>query len=157
MKGKARRIIVSTVLVGGLAAGAVSYVIKQTQSAITASSSQATAARRSPANGSSAPSVQVSASSSGPSGSFTGPTENAYYGYVKVQAEVRNGKVKKVVVLKHPNDNGTSRYINSVAMPYLVKEAVQQQGANMRLVSGATLSSEAFVKSLRGALSQAGV
>ncbi len=157
MKGKARRIIVSTVLVGGLAAGAVTYVIKQTQSAIMASSSQATTARRSSANSSSAPAVQVSASSSGPSGLFTGPTENAYYGYVKVQAEVRNGKVKKVVVLKHPNDNGTSRYINSVAMPYLVKEAVQQQGANISLVSGATLSSEAFVKSLRGALSQAGV
>jgi uncharacterized protein with FMN-binding domain len=89
-------------------------------------------------------------------GTYTGQREYAYYGYVRVQAIVQNGKVQQVRVLEHPNDNGTSRYINSIAMPYLVQEAVQAQNSNVSLISGATLSSEAFVKSLTTALSQAG-
>ncbi len=89
-------------------------------------------------------------------GNYTGRREYAFYGYVKVQAVIQNGKIEKVRVLEHPNDNGTSRYINSIAMPYLVQEAVQAQNTNVSLISGATLSSEAFVKSLASALSQAG-
>ncbi len=89
-------------------------------------------------------------------GIYVGRREYAFYGYVKVKAIVQNGKLQKVQVLEHPNDNGTSRYINSIAMPYLVQEAVQAQNSNVSLISGATLSSEAFVKSLNSALSQAG-
>ncbi len=148
MKAKTRRIVVSTILVVGLSVGAITYVVRQIQGS--GRGGQIASVRQSNAQ-------STGSGAAGKSGTFTGPTENAYYGYVKVQAIVNNGKIKKVVVLQHPNDNGTSRYINSVAMPYLVKEAVQAQGSNINLVSGATLSSEAFVKSLGAALSQAGV
>lgn len=160
MKAKTQRVAVSLILVMGLTVGAVSYVIRQVQSSAGGSMPQVANIRQTSTQTAKAVATQTAtstAASQGASGKFTGPTENAYYGYVKVQAVVSNGKVQKVVVLQHPNDNGTSRYINSVAMPYLVKEAVQAQGANINLVSGATLSSEAFVKSLGSALSQAGV
>lgn len=158
MKAKTQRVAVSAILAAGLAVGAVTYVIRQVQSSVGGSPAEVANVRQTSSQASrTATNGGASKGSRGASGSFTGPTENAYYGYVKVQAVVNNGKVQKVVVLQHPNDNGTSRYINSVAMPYLVKEAVQAQGANINLVSGATLSSEAFVKSLRSALSQAGV
>ena len=160
MKAKTQRVAVSLILVAGLTVGAVSYVIRQVQSSAGGSTPQVANIRQTSTQTARAVATQTAtstASSQGVSGRFNGPTENAYYGYVKVQAVINNGKVQKVVVLQHPNDNGTSRYINSVAMPYLVKEAVQAQGANINLVSGATFSSEAFVKSLSSALSQAGV
>ncbi len=88
-------------------------------------------------------------------GQYAGNRVYAFYGYVRVEAVIQNGQIRNVRVLEHPNDNGTSRYINSVAMPYLVQEAVQAQNANVSLISGATLSSEAFVKSLYSALQRA--
>ncbi len=88
-------------------------------------------------------------------GNYVGAREYAYYGYVQVAVVVQNGQIANVKVLEHPNDNGTSRYINSIAMPYLVQEAVQAQSQNINLISGATLSSMAFVKSLGTAISKA--
>lgn len=88
-------------------------------------------------------------------GNYVGNTVYAYYGYVKVEAIVQNGNLADVRVLEHPNDNGTSRYINSVALPYLVQEAVQSQNAQINLISGATFTSMAFVKSLGTALAKA--
>lgn len=88
-------------------------------------------------------------------GSYKGSTEYAYYGYVKVDVTIHNGKISQVQVPTYPNDNGTSRYINSVALPYLKQETVQSQSARINLISGATFTSEAFVKSLNSALSKA--
>lgn len=88
-------------------------------------------------------------------GSFTGPPEDAYYGTVQVQAQVQNGELVKVRILQYPNDRRTSRYINGQAMPMLQQEAIQAQSARIDFVSGATLSSGAFVKSLTAALRQA--
>jgi uncharacterized protein with FMN-binding domain len=89
-------------------------------------------------------------------GRFAGRREYAYYGYVKVEATVRNGRLTDVNVLEYPNDNGRSHYINNVALPYLVQEAVDAQSANVDLISGATFTSEAFRKSLAVAMRQAG-
>jgi uncharacterized protein with FMN-binding domain len=88
-------------------------------------------------------------------GAFTGPVEDAYYGLVQVQAMVQGGQLVKVRVLQYPNDRRTSRYINGQALPMLQQEAIQAQNANIDYVSGATLSSGAFVKSLAGAIRQA--
>lgn len=156
MKTKARRIALGTVLGAGLAFGAATYVIKQSQNAQGSATGPVANVSQTAPLMSSGGSAQKNAGRHGSSGRFTGPTVNAYYGYVKVQAVVDKGKLQNVVVLEHPNDNGTSRYINSVALPYLVKEAVQTQSANINLISGATFSSEAFVQSLSSALSKAG-
>ena len=88
-------------------------------------------------------------------GTYTGPEVDAFYGLVKVQAVVQNGKLANVRFLEYPNDRRTSVRINSVAVPYLQSEAVQAQGTNVDFISGATLTSEAFVESLQAALDTA--
>ena len=88
-------------------------------------------------------------------GSYTGTAANAYYGLVQVQANVQGGKLASVKVLQYPNDRRTSRYINSQALPILQHEAISAQDANVDTVSGATLSSDAFINSLGSALKQA--
>jgi uncharacterized protein with FMN-binding domain len=90
------------------------------------------------------------------SGTFTGKREYAYYGYVKVQAVVQNGKISDIKVLEYPSDNGRSRYINSIALPYLIQEVTDAQTYKVDLISGATFTSSAFVKSLTEALKAAG-
>ena len=90
------------------------------------------------------------------SGQYLGTREYAFYGYVKVQATVRKGRLTDVTVLEFPDHAGRSRYISSVVLPYLVQEAVSAQSARVDLVSGATLTSDAFAKSLDAALRKAG-
>jgi uncharacterized protein with FMN-binding domain len=89
-------------------------------------------------------------------GTFTGKREYAYYGYVRVQAVVQDGKVTGIKIIEYPSDNGRSRYINSVALPYLIQETVDAQSYRVDLISGATFTSSAYVKSVTDALKQAG-
>ncbi len=88
-------------------------------------------------------------------GTYDGSVADAYYGYVQVRVSVSGGKISDVQFLQYPNDRGTSREINSQAMPYLIAEAIQAQNANVDIVSGATDTSYAFRQSLSSALSQA--
>ncbi len=89
-------------------------------------------------------------------GTFSGRRQYAFYGYIRVQAVVQNGVLKDIKVLEYPSDNQRSRYINNVALPYLIQEAVNAQSYSVDLISGATFTSAAFVKSLQDALGQAG-
>jgi len=89
-------------------------------------------------------------------GHFTGQRIYAFYGYVKVEATVQDGKLADVRVLEYPSDNRRSQYINGIAIPYLVQEAVDAQSASVDLISGATFTSSAFTKSLATALRKAG-
>ena len=88
-------------------------------------------------------------------GTFTGPAVDAYYGMVQIQAIVRSGKLAGIKVLQYPSDRRTSVAINRQALPMLRDEAVTAQSAEVDIVSGATLTSQAFIRSLRGALKQA--
>jgi uncharacterized protein with FMN-binding domain len=88
-------------------------------------------------------------------GSYTGSAVDAYYGTVQVKAVVKNGQLADVQFLQYPNNRSNSRYINNQAMPLLTQEAIQAQSAQVDGVSGATFTSEAFVKSLAVALTSA--
>ena len=88
-------------------------------------------------------------------GIYAGTIEDAYYGYIQVQVSISNGSISDVSFLQYPNDNGTSIYINSQAMPVLKSEAIQAQSAQVDIVSGASDTSMAFQNSLANALSQA--
>jgi uncharacterized protein with FMN-binding domain len=88
-------------------------------------------------------------------GQFPGKTYDAYYGLLQVQANISGGQLVSVDVLQYPKDRRTSRYINSQALPILQQEVVTAQNTQVDMVSGATLTSEAFLKSLGSALSQA--
>ncbi len=89
-------------------------------------------------------------------GSFLGRSYDAYYGVVQVQAVVKNGQLADVKALQFPNHSGESRSINRQALPMLLQEAVAAQNARVRIISGATLTSRAYIASLNDALSLAG-
>jgi len=89
-------------------------------------------------------------------GTYTGTSENAYYGRVQVQVTVTAHQIASVKVLDFPQDRRTSRYINSQALPLLKQEVIAADSANVDTISGATLTSEAYIRSLNNALSQAG-
>ncbi len=88
-------------------------------------------------------------------GAYTGPVVDAYYGLIQIQAIVQGGKLIGIKVLQYPNDRRTSIYINRQALPMLRDEVVQAQSANVDIISGATLTSRAFIRSIGGALKQA--
>ena len=89
-------------------------------------------------------------------GSFTGPVTDAYYGQMQVKANILGGRLVSVDVLKFPADRRTSRSINDRALPRLQSEVIKAQSTRVDIVSGATLSSKAYLRSLNTALGQAG-
>jgi uncharacterized protein with FMN-binding domain len=88
-------------------------------------------------------------------GVYTGPAADAYYGLVQLQAVIQDGRLSAIIILRYPSDRRTSININRQALPLLRDEAVAAQSANVDIVSGATLTSRAFIRSLGGALKQA--
>lgn len=88
-------------------------------------------------------------------GVYTGPAMAAGYGKVQVKVLVRNGKLSDVQFIDYPHDRQTSQQINAQAMPWLKQEAIQAQSAQVNMISGATLTSKAFVDSLQSALQAA--
>jgi uncharacterized protein with FMN-binding domain len=89
-------------------------------------------------------------------GAFTGQVFDAYYGDVQVQATISNGCVASIEVLQYPNDRRTSRRINDQALPMLQSEVIQAQSGKIDIITGATLTSRAYIRSLKDALAQAG-
>ncbi len=87
-------------------------------------------------------------------GTFTGGTYDAYYGNVQVQATIRGGQISDVKAVQFPNHSRTSRSINAQALPYLQQEVADAQSGKIDIISGATLTSRAYIKSLRDALNQ---
>jgi uncharacterized protein with FMN-binding domain len=88
-------------------------------------------------------------------GSYIGPAVDAYYGFVRIKVIVRGGRLVSVEVLEYPSDRRTSIFINRQALPMLRDEVVRAQSANVDIISGATLTSEAFIQSLDIALRRA--
>ena len=87
-------------------------------------------------------------------GTYTGPAADAYYGTVQVQVTVQSGQITTLKVLRYPSDRRTSIFINRQALPMLRDEVISAQSARIDIISGATLTSEAFIQSLSGALGQ---
>ena len=89
-------------------------------------------------------------------GTFVGGTYDAYYGVVQVQATIKGGAIVDSTALKFPNHSGTSRAINRQALPYLLQEVTAKKSARVDIIGGATLTSRAYIASLRDALKKAG-
>lgn len=88
-------------------------------------------------------------------GTYAGPVTDAYYGPMQIQASIQGGRLTALKVLKYPSDRRTSVRINRQALPMLRDEAISAQSANVDIISGATLTSRAFIQSLDGALRKA--
>ena len=98
-------------------------------------------------------------SSSGADGTYTGDSVDVghNYGNVQVEITVQGGRIVDVTTLEVPQNDGRSSQISSVAIPYLVDQALQAQSADVAGVSGATYTSVGFASSLKSALVQAGL
>ncbi len=88
-------------------------------------------------------------------GTFTGNLVDASYGDVQVSAKISNGKIVDITFLSYPNDRSTSLQKSKHAMPILISEAISTQSSQVDIVSGATYTSRAFMKSLTSALAKA--
>jgi uncharacterized protein with FMN-binding domain len=115
------------------------------------------------AAGSAAPPTVGSASSgsSGSSGSaaasYTGSVAQTQWGPVQVKITVRNHKITAVDVVQYPNGNHRDAEINDYALPILVQDTLDAQSAKIDMVSGATVTSDGYLRSLQSALDQAGI
>ncbi len=112
-------------------------------------------------NGSASGNGSSGANSSGGGAASTtqtvaGDVARHQYGPVQVQITVSQGTITDISLVQQPSD-GRSRWINSQAVPILVSEALKAQSASIDGLSGATLTSEAFISSLASAIQKAGL
>ncbi|CAN5260302.1 hypothetical protein BH09ACT6_BH09ACT6_07270 [soil metagenome] len=88
---------------------------------------------------------------------FTGSLVNTRFGTIQVQITVNSGRVTDVTALKLTDDGGRSVQISARAAPILRSEVLAAQSANVASVSGATYTSDGYLKSVQSALDQAGL
>jgi uncharacterized protein with FMN-binding domain len=103
---------------------------------------------------STAPSSGSSGGSSGGSSTVTGDVAQTQWGPVQVQLTVQSGKITAVSVPQYPNGNRRDAEINQYALPILINETVQAQSAGIDMVSGATVTSDGYIRSLQSVLDQ---
>lgn len=85
----------------------------------------------------------------------TGDVVQTRWGPVQVELTLSGTEVSNVSVLQYPTGNGKDEEINSYALPILTKETIAAQGSNIDMVSGATITSDGYVRSLQSALDEA--
>ena len=87
--------------------------------------------------------------------SVTGSSIRTRYGVVQVQVTLAGTQITDVVPLRLPDGNGVDQEIDQQVVPILIQETLTAQGANIQAVSGATYTSDGYVRSLQSALDQA--
>lgn len=90
------------------------------------------------------------------SGSFDGDAVVTRFGVVQVRITVADGRITSVAAVQVPDRDRHDQLINARAVPILNAEAVREQGPDVDLVSGATLTSQGYVQSLQSAIDKAG-
>ncbi|MFL6054838.1 MAG: FMN-binding protein [Actinoallomurus sp.] len=86
----------------------------------------------------------------------TGGTIDTRWGPVQVQVTLNNGRITRVRAVQLPHDNPRDQEISSFAVPQLYQETLSAQSAQIDSVSGATYTSEGYIRSLQSALDKAG-
>lgn len=103
-----------------------------------------------------APSTTVPATPTSCDGpTVTGSSVSTRYGPVQVQATfTASGQLCDVEPLAWPQNDSKSKSINQRALPTLESRAVAANGASFNAVSGATVTTNAYKRSLQSALDQ---
>src|SRR5690242_1910444 len=81
-----------------------------------------------------------------------GSVANTVWGPVQVRATIANGRLTEVAVLQQPHGTARDAEINAYALPVLRQEVLQAQGTKIDTVTGATVTSGGYVRSLQAAL-----
>lgn len=98
-----------------------------------------------------APSAPAPTSAGSSSQVVTGSTVTTEKGPVQVQVTFDGDRISAVKLLQQPNHPQTA-----AAVPKLVAETLEAQSADVDTVTGATITSDAYVESLQAALDARG-
>ena len=85
---------------------------------------------------------------------YKGPVVDMRWGPVQATVYIKSKKIVKVSISTAP-ENERSTFIDQQAVPFLKDETLQAQSSTIDLISGATMTSEAFVESLQSVLLKA--
>ncbi len=85
-------------------------------------------------------------------GEFRGSKYDARFGNVRVKVTFDGGRIVAVHVEEYPDHSPTSVRINVDAFPRLEQEVITAQSADVDVISGATLTSKAWARSVRSAI-----
>jgi hypothetical protein len=97
-----------------------------------------------------------STSTSSTAETVTGPAVATRWGDVQVAITVDGSTITDVTVPVYPTGNGKDQRINAYALPILISDTLEAQSADIDMITGATVTSEGYVRSLQGALDRAG-
>ena len=88
-------------------------------------------------------------------GTYPGSVVQTRFGSVQVQITVQAGKITDVTALQLTDAERKSVQISNRAAPLLRDEVLQAQSADVQTISGATVTSDAYLNSLQAALDAA--
>ena len=88
---------------------------------------------------------------------FKGPVIKTIYSSLQVEVVVKNHHIIDVIPLVLPNSDTRSIALARLSVPILRREAIHENSATIHGVSGASVTSSAYMRSLAGALAQAGL
>lgn len=130
-----------------------------TGSAGTSGTGTTTGSGSSTASGSTAtatatPTPSPSASTATTTKTVTGSAVDTRYGVVQVKVTFSGTSITAVDTVQAPSGNGRDIEINQQALPMLEQEVLASQSANVDTVSGATYTSEGYIRSVQSAIDQ---
>jgi uncharacterized protein with FMN-binding domain len=147
---------------GTQVAGVSTTTNSSTTAAGTSGAGASGGAASAPESGSSGTSgTSGSSGSSGTSGSaatagtYKGSVVQTRFGAVQVQITVSAGKISEVTALQLTDDDRKSIQISNRAAPLLRTEVLSAQSASVKTISGATVTSNAYLSSLQAAIDAA--
>ena len=89
-------------------------------------------------------------------GVYTGDGVSAsHWGTVQAKVTIKDGVISNLSVVNYPHSTSLSIRIAQSVLPTLMKEVVTRQSSQVDIISGATLTSEAFAQSVQSALDSA--
>jgi uncharacterized protein with FMN-binding domain len=88
-------------------------------------------------------------------GTYPGAVVQTRFGAVQVQITVQSGKITDVTALQLTDAERKSVQISNRAAPLLRTEVLAAQSADVQTISGATVTSDAYLSSLQAALDAA--
>jgi uncharacterized protein with FMN-binding domain len=85
----------------------------------------------------------------------TGSVAETARGPMQVELTLAGQRITKVAVLQRTDDGPLSNQIDATAIPKLINETLTAQSAHIDAVSGASYTSEGYLRSLQSALDKA--
>jgi uncharacterized protein with FMN-binding domain len=101
------------------------------------------------------PTTDAASTTTTTSATYTGSRVNTRWGIVQVQITVKNGRITNSKAIEYPYNNRRDQEINNYALPILNADVVKAQSANIDAISGATVTSDGYLRSLQSAIDQA--